>query len=1470
MILNESANNTYSGDTIINNGIVQPGSSITGQRYIPGNLIINTNGSFTAVAGSIGSGLFTPNSWLVLNGNNPNGNVWVASGAWITAPNAVLANGCVITNVGGGTSGAYQVTNTDARAGFIWLTRDAFNQPMNMFKSTAGNVQISTRPNSSANDGYVVTLNAGSLIFDYAYANNASVKLKSGYPVAYQGGQLVFSNALSTLNPSGMLPSATAFNSGSSSLLITNAGTGGTLALGTVTRKTGATFNLFKPAESAFATAVFATNQPSVNGIVGGWCTYNLTDWTAGYYATNSWQAYSNGFYQTDLNPANWGATSNVSVGASALSQNVPDPTTINSLRLTAANTVTLVGSLTLTSGGLLVTGSGATAITGGTLYGASGADLIVHQYASAALTISSTLANNGAADGSLTKDGSGKLIINGVNNLTGTNFLNGGVVEISSLSELASGPLDMNNGTIHYTGSSDSDARTLTTRGVGPIFNIDGGVTLTQSGAIIGSGEAYGDFGGLTKIGNGTLSLTASNYYNGETVVSNGVLALNGINGCNPAVWDSGRITVYGGTLQGNGTNYGPVGIKNGGTITAGNSIGTLTLATNLTLDSGSTCLFEVGDTPPNDLIIVGGNLTVNNATINIAAQGTLDVGTYTLITYSGTLSGSFNPTVVIASGTVNGSMSISTSTQGQINLVVSPNVVITQQPTNNAVQPNNELTTTVAATGQSPISYYWFFYGSTPLNAGTNVVGQNASTLDILNAQTTDGGYYACVVSNAAGPVTSSPCVLIVGDYCPAYTGPNSLIVTQGNNGTFSVNVQLASPPATFDWWSNGVPTGTDLGGPLGQTNASVTFTNVQFSMNGISICVVVTNEACMETSCVTMTVWVPPTICLQPVDTTVNAGTATSLTSCGAGYPAPTFQWYKNTTRATLNATALGGQNAATLSFSPAQGTDNGYYFMVANNSAGSVTSSVVQLSVISTTLAPTAFTPANAAPSVCYDTPLYVTFNDTVSIVNSGKIRIYNTTGPTLVDTIDMSANTVIVSPNISLTNNVQPHSLFSGDAQVIYYFPVIVNGNQAAIYPHSGVMTSNQTYYVTMDAGIVAGSDGALFQGISSPSTWQFTTKIGGPLNPTNIIVAADGSGDFVTVQGAVDSVPVSNTAYTLVNIKNGNYVEILDISGKNNITFLGQSRTGTFVGYANNNNLNGSTASRASIKVNSSDIKFENLTMTNATPQAGSQAEVLLVYNNGLRCVVNNCDINSRQDTILINAATSQAYISHCKILGNFDYIWGVGQGYFDDCYFITISNSFSASYNLTAARTDAKTGADSTHIWVNPNGTTYSQDGFTFVKCTFDADPGVSGITLAGNNGTSGGQDDFIDCCFSSAYVTPTLAISNAFVLWQYNCHDITCLNPISFATVQTITSPTDPRLLASTNINAWFYGWSPAMAPSLRPILPVRLSVIWTRMRPSLWYPQEFPTRRINGSQTAFRSPEPPAPPTPGAMCN
>ena len=785
------------------------------------------------------------------------------------------------------------------------------------------------------------------------------------------------------------------------------------------------------------------------------------------------------------------------------------------------------------------------------------------------------------------------------------------------------------------------------------------------------------------------------------------------------------------------------------------------------------------------------------------------MNPATNTIITYTGTKTGSFNPTVVVVGGLLNSSASIDESTPGQIKLVTVPQVAITSEPQSEIASTNDPVTFMVGATGTAPLGYQWYFTANAN-DPFTPISGANGSSYFIASADGSDNGRYKVVVTNDYNSVTSRVATLIVGNVLPELSGPFDQSVIQGNDATFDATVIIANPAPTFQWQTNGVDV-------PGATTTSLTLNNVQYgALNGATVSLIASNVAGSVTNHATLTVIVPPVISPQPTNLTVNVGDNASFVSGATGVPTPGLQWYKD-------GVSLSGQTGGTLTITGAQGSDIGLYSLVATNAAGSVTSSVVKLTVNSTTLATTTFGPVNGATGVCYDTPLYVTFNTPVSIVNSGQVRIYDSTNSaTPVDIIDMSSNKVVISSGIGLTNNIQPHSLFSGDSQVINYFPVIITGNTAAIYPHGGVMTSNHTYYVTMDSGIVADSTGAYFAGISDPNTFRFTTKPNGPANPTNLVVAADGSGDFVTVQGAVDSVPPGNNDYTVINIKDGTYTEIVDISGKNNITFQGQSRAGTVVGYPNNNNLTPTTAGRMAIKINSSDIRIENLTLTNGTPQGGAQAETLLIYNNGLRCVVANCDIISRQDTVLINAGASQGYFYNCKVIGNFDYVWGQGVGYFDSCVFHTITNTLSGSYNLTAARTITSSAFSASTPWVNPNGTTYSGYGFSFVNCIIEADDGVRNITLAGSNGTAGGLDSWVNCRIdTNAYVTPTSTLSNTYVFWQNNNQDITGANLVSFANVQQIgVTNNDPRLLAATNVILWFSGWLPQIAPNTPPV--------------------------------------------------
>ena len=1411
---------TNVGPTTVNAGTLF--LAATGVNSINDDVIVNQ-----------GAALWTPSSsginparTLVINGGGVT-NLGL-NGTSTESHNLVVFDNNGILAYGPTGSGQTVGTNYDFRSGLECFPKWSANQVVNFsVKSTPGTMAVQSRPNNSGSQGLTLTVLAGTMILDYPNpapngdSTQGGQKLISATPLTLGGGTLFgrFNAAASrseTVSSTIILPGATAVR------LTNNAANGSgnySIIQNALNRSVGGTVD-YAIGGTSTGTKSATTTSPNVNGILGGWATYSGADWAAGSpIAPLAASGYTN---TTD--PTLWLPTNNVSLSANP-SADVGDGTNINSLRLTAASTVTLDGTLTLTSGGLLVTGNGATAITGGTLLGASGKDLIVHQYGNADLNISSTLADN-TSGSSLTKSGTGKLIISGINNMTGTNYLNGGIVEVSDLGRLASGPLIMNNGTLRYTGSDVSSTRGITLNGLGGTIDVAGSATVTQTASVLSGGGAtsplingtvmnLGDWGGLTKVGSGTLVLANSNVYNGPTIVSNGLLVINGTNSLTGTSGGTnytggGTVTVYGGTLGGNGQIAGLVTVKNGGTIAPGASIGTLTLASGLTLEGGSTSLFELTNGAPGDLLQVQGNLTIGpNSTIAVKVLGSaLNPTTNTIITYTGTKSGSFNPTVVVAGGSLNSSVTIDESTPGQINLVAIPQVAITGQPQDAIVSTNDPVIFTVAATGTAPIYYQWYFYGSSTNNTPAILTDQTNASFSIGSAQSSDTGLYAVVVSNSYNSVLSRFATLIVGNVAPVLNGPFNQTVIQGNNATFSASVVIANPQPAFQWQTNGVDV-------PGATTSSLTLNAVPFALDGSSVCLIASNAAAVVTNCAILTVIVPPVITPQPTSITVNVGDPATLTSGATGVPAPALQWRKN-------GVAMSGQTTATLSFPSAQASDIGLYSLVASNPAGSVTSSVVKLTVNSTTLAVTASGPSNGATGICYDTPLYLTFNGPVSIVNSGRIRIFNATDTaTPVDIIDMASNSVVVSGGINLTNNIQPHSLFPGDSQVINCFPVIITGNTAAIYPHGGVMTSNQTYYVLLDNGIVTDSSGAYFGGISDTNAFRFTTKPAGPANPTNLVVAADGTGDFVTVQGAVDSVPSGNTSLTYVNIHDGNYVEIVDISGKNNLTFIGQSRHGTVVGYPNNNNLTGTTAARMAFKVNGADIKLENLTITNGTPQGGSQAEALLIYNNGIRCVVDHCDIVSRQDTILINASTSQGYFNQCRVIGNFDYIWGSGVGYFNNCVFHTITNTLSSSYNLTAARTATSGSLSSTTPWVNPNGTTYSAYGFSFVNCTLEADTGVVNITLAGSNGTAGGLDAWVNCLIATnAYTSPSVTLSNTYVFWQNNNKELTGTYVISYTNIQPIgITNNDPRLLAATNPVTWFSGWSPSLPAGFNP---------------------------------------------------
>lgn len=162
-----------------------------------------------------------------------------------------------------------------------------------------------------------------------------------------------------------------------------------------------------------------------------------------------------------------------------------------------------------------------------------------------------------------------------------------------------------------------------------------------------------------------------------------------------------------------------------------------------------------------------------------------------------------------------------------------------------------------------------------------------------------------------------------------------------------------------------------------------------------------------------------------------------------------------------------------------------------------------------------------------------------------------------------------------------------------------------------------------------------------------------------------ITVAADGSGDFKSIQAAVDSVTNGNTTPVLINIAPGRYEERVSVArGKNFLTLRGAGTSRTNVV------LTGSAGKWGVLSVSGNDFRAENFTVENtAGPTAGPQ---MALYCDGKRQGFENLLIKGWQDT-LGSWNGNVAYFRHCEIWGSVDFIYSGGTAVFERCDIVQI-----------------------------------------------------------------------------------------------------------------------------------------------------------------------------------------------------
>ncbi len=207
----------------------------------------------------------------------------------------------------------------------------------------------------------------------------------------------------------------------------------------------------------------------------------------------------------------------------------------------------------------------------------------------------------------------------------------------------------------------------------------------------------------------------------------------------------------------------------------------------------------------------------------------------------------------------------------------------------------------------------------------------------------------------------------------------------------------------------------------------------------------------------------------------------------------------------------------------------------------------------------------------------------------------------------------------------------------------------------------------------------------------------------------DIIVSRDGTGDFRTIQEAVNSVrDFRPEGRTVILIKKGVYKEKLIIPAwKEKLTLAGEDARETIITYDDHAKIdNMGTFRTYTFLVQGDDTILKNLTIENNAAQLG---QAVSLHIEADRVSVIGCRLLGNQDTVYLGKGGYRQYFGQCYIEGTVDFIFGPSTAWFEDCDIYCKKNSY-----ITAAST--------------PENITV---GFVFNHCRITAAPQITKVFL-------------------------------------------------------------------------------------------------------------------------------------------
>ena len=564
--------------------------------------------------------------------------------------------------------------NTNAQS--VTFASPLVGNGSSLTKSSTGNLILSSSA-STFNGGVMIT--AGTVRANAAEVPGVSGPLGSGGTILFNGGSLQFSAAntfdysprFSTADNQAFSISTNAQSVTLASPLVSNGGTltksgGGTLTLsGANTFNGGVTL-------SAGTLTVGSAENAGVSGPLGSAGTINLNGGTLQFSANNGFD-YSPRFSTAA------GQAFNIDTNGTPVTLASPLVSAGGTLTKSGASTLTLSGANTFNGGVTLTTGtlqlrsaenpgvsgplgaSGAILFNGGTLqftttnmfdysprFSTAANQNFNFNTGSQTVTLASPLVSTG---GTLSKTGSGILILGGASTFSGNATLTTGTVSVTGTETPGvSGPLGTGNtilfkgGTLQFSVSNTYDYSSRFATVDSQLYSID---TAGQNVAF--ATPLTSNNGSLTKSGAGVLNLTAGNTYNGGTTVTAGTLQVS--NPVGTSATGSGALAINAGTTL-RGAGYIDAGtnlITIRGTLSPGatgtGSFGTLNFIPStgvgaMTLTTTATLAFDLTSAASKDLIALNGStLAISGSTLaltlpNLSSSGINYSATYALFT--------------------------------------------------------------------------------------------------------------------------------------------------------------------------------------------------------------------------------------------------------------------------------------------------------------------------------------------------------------------------------------------------------------------------------------------------------------------------------------------------------------------------------------------------------------------------------------------------------------------------------------------------------------------------------------------------------------------------------------------------------------------------------------------------------------------------------------------------------------------